>query len=99
MSVEKVPAAYTSRHCNACGHTEKANRKTQSDAECRSCGYRGNADVNAALNVLSENEDSGNGAAGRGGGDVGRPVKRQTDTESPVGLWRIYGGFMYIVLL
>ncbi len=84
MSVEKVPAAYTSRRCNACGYTEKANRKTQSDFECRSCGHRDNADVNAALNILA----SGNGAAGRGGGNVGRPVKRQTDTESTADLCR-----------
>ena len=77
MSVEKVPARYTSQRCNACGHTEKGNRKSQSEFECRSCGHRDNADVNAALNILA----SGNGATGRGAGDVGRAMKRQIDTR------------------
>ena len=75
-NVIKVPAPYTSQRCHECGHTEKDNRKTQSEFICLSCGYSGNADQNAALNILA----LGNGAAARGGGAVSRPVKRETDT-------------------
>ncbi len=79
-NVVKVPAAYTSQKCRACGHTAKQNRKTQSDFHCVKCGHRANADINAALNILA----SGNGAAGRGGGGITRPVKRQIEQKFPV---------------
>ena len=72
-----VDPAYTSQACNKCGNVDKNNRKTQSVFICTACGHRDNADVNAALNILA----SGNGAAGRGGGEVTRPVKRQVDTR------------------
>ena len=61
--VEAVHPAYTSQTCNECGAVDKANRTTQSDFKCVHCGHTGNADVNAALNVLA----SGTGAAGRRG--------------------------------
>ncbi len=48
---EKVPAAYTSQRCHVCGHTERGNRKGEEFC-CRKCGYAGNADVNAAKNLL-----------------------------------------------
>jgi len=35
-----------------CGHSSKANRKTQSEFECQKCGYKGHADVVGAVNVL-----------------------------------------------
>lgn len=41
----------SSRQCSQCGHTEKANRPSQSVFACRSCGYRANADFNAAVNL------------------------------------------------
>lgn len=41
----------TSRTCSACGHCEKANRKTQDQFLCVACGYATNADVNAAINI------------------------------------------------
>ncbi len=70
-----VDPAYTSQTCNKCRHVDKKNRKTQSVFICTDCGYRDNADANAALNILA----SGNGAAGR---DKTRgethPVERQT---------------------
>ncbi len=75
-SVVKVPAAYTSRTCHACGHVSKENRKGRS-FHCTECGHRDHADVNDALNILA----FGNGATGRGGGEVTRPMKRQMDTE------------------
>jgi IS605 OrfB family transposase len=41
----------TSRMCSACGHCEKANRKSQAEFLCRRCGFVRNADHNAALNI------------------------------------------------
>lgn len=41
----------TSRTCSVCGHCEKANRKSQSEFLCKSCGHTQNADHNAALNI------------------------------------------------
>lgn len=43
----------TSRTCSACGHCEKANRKSQSEFVCKSCHHSANADMNAALNIRS----------------------------------------------
>ena len=60
-TLTKVPATYTSQKCNQCGHIAKENRKTQSKFECVSCGHTGNADINAALNILA----FGIGASGR----------------------------------
>jgi len=50
--VVAVDPRYTSQKCNACGHTEKANRVNQAKFVCRSCGHTANADHNAALNIL-----------------------------------------------
>ena len=61
--VVRVPPQYTSRTCRRCGYVSAASRKTQAKFECVSCGCAGNADVNAAFNILA----LGNGAAGRGG--------------------------------
>ena len=49
----EVKPQYTSQRCYVCGHTEKANRKSQADFVCQSCGHRANADVNAAKNILA----------------------------------------------
>ena len=48
-----VPAAYTSQTCHKCGHVAKGNRESQAVFHCVECGYRANADVNAAENILS----------------------------------------------
>jgi IS605 OrfB family transposase len=53
-----VPVAFvdprnTSRECPSCGHVEKANRKSQAEFLCRSCGLAGLADHIAALNIRS----------------------------------------------
>ena len=49
--VHKVPPQNTSRTCPICGSVSKDNRKTQASFQCVSCGYQGNADVIAAINV------------------------------------------------
>ena len=41
----------TSRTCLACGHCEKANRKSQSHFCCVSCGFVAHADTLAATNI------------------------------------------------
>lgn len=41
----------TSRTCHACGHCEKANRKSQAEFVCKACGLAMNADHNAAINI------------------------------------------------
>ena len=47
----EVDPRYTSQRCTACGHTEKANRRSQSEFLCCACGHRAHADVNAAINI------------------------------------------------
>ena len=51
--VTEVKAAYTSQRCSTCGHLAKESRRSQSRFKCVACGYQGNADINAALNVLA----------------------------------------------
>ncbi len=53
VRVVYVNPAYTSQTCSACGHCEKANRRSQSKFLCQSCGFSAHADVNAAVNIGS----------------------------------------------
>ncbi len=73
-NVVSVRPAYTSQTCNECGAVDKRSRKTQSEFHCVHCGHEANADINAALSIMA----LGTGAAGRGGGGITRPVKRQS---------------------
>jgi len=41
----------TSRTCPACGSIDKANRKSQSEFACKSCGFAANADLVGATNI------------------------------------------------
>lgn len=63
-----VPAAYTSQACHECGHVAKGNRESQAVFHCVKCGYRANADVNAAENILSR-------ALAKTGGDTALDVE------------------------
>ena len=59
-----VPAAYTSQACHQCGHVAKGNRDSQAVFHCVECGYRANADINAAKNILGRALDkTGGGTA------------------------------------
>ena len=49
----EVPAPYTSQMCSACGMKDKASRQSQEIYQCTRCGYRENADINAANNILA----------------------------------------------
>lgn len=51
VPVVTVDPRNTSRTCNACGHCEKANRKSQAEFCCKQCGHSENADLNAARNI------------------------------------------------
>ena len=51
-----VPPQNTSRTCPNCGHTAKENRKTQAEFKCVQCGYKNNADVVGAINVLKRGQ-------------------------------------------
>ena len=48
----QVNPAYTSQQCHRCGHTERKNRQGEV-FKCRKCDHTDNADLNAALNILS----------------------------------------------
>ncbi|MFG1859786.1 RNA-guided endonuclease InsQ/TnpB family protein [Microbispora bryophytorum] len=71
--IVRVPAAYTSQRCSACGRVDAKSRESQAVFVCTSCTYTGNADVNAAKNILA----AGLAVTGRGDLAVGRSVKRQ----------------------
>jgi putative transposase len=51
VRVVNVDPRYTSQRCSACGHTERANRRTQADFGCVVCQFATSADYNAAMNI------------------------------------------------
>jgi putative transposase len=53
LPLVEVDPRNTSRTPSACGHCDKANRKTQAEFVCRACGYAANADYNAAVNIAA----------------------------------------------
>ncbi|MFC3982648.1 RNA-guided endonuclease InsQ/TnpB family protein [Streptosporangium jomthongense] len=71
--VIKVPAAYTSQTCSACGVVDAASRESQARFACTSCGHVEHADVNAAKNIKA----AGQAVSGRGDLAIRRSVKRQ----------------------
>jgi putative transposase len=77
--VEKIPAAYTSQRCSACGHVASGNRKSQAVFECEaSTAGRCNADVNAARNIAA-----GRAVTARGDLADGRSANREPQLASP----------------
>lgn len=51
IEVVAVDPRNTSRTCSRCGHSEKANRKSQSEFVCKVCHFQIHADINAAINI------------------------------------------------
>jgi putative transposase len=47
-----VPPRNTSRTCPGCGHVSADNRRTQARFACVLCGFKENADVVGAINIL-----------------------------------------------
>jgi hypothetical protein len=70
--VQKVPPAYTSQRCSACGHVAPESRESQAVFRCVACGYACNADVNAARNIAA-----GHAVKAREGDATRRPVNRE----------------------
>ena len=68
--VEKVNPAYTSQRCSRCGSVDREARESQAVFRCRSCGFRANADHNAARNIAA-------GHAARGGLALAEPANRE----------------------
>jgi putative transposase len=68
--VEKVDPAYTSQRCSRCGAVNREARESQAVFRCRSCGFCGNADYNAARNIAA-------GHAARGGLALAEPANRE----------------------
>lgn len=56
VPVVEVNPRNTSRECPECGHTEKANRRSQAVFRCRGCGHAGHADCVAAENIRRRGE-------------------------------------------
>lgn len=48
----KVDPKYTSQTCSECGCVDAKSRKSQSEFECVECKFKGNADVNASIEIL-----------------------------------------------
>ncbi|MGN9787678.1 RNA-guided endonuclease InsQ/TnpB family protein [Nonomuraea sp. ZG12] len=76
--VVKISPAYTSQRCSACGIVDRQARESQASFRCRSCGYAGNADVNAARNIRHA---AGHAVSARGGLPLGRPVNREPQRD------------------
>lgn len=70
--VEKVPPAYTSQRCSACGHIAAESRKSQALFACVACKFTLNADVNAARNIAA-----GHAVNARGADPVTGAMKRE----------------------
>ena len=51
IAVSTVHSSYTSKMCPICGCIEDENRPNQETFECIECGYKSNADFNAANNI------------------------------------------------
>lgn len=50
--VVAVSPQYTSQTCPKCHHVDARNRQIQSQFDCVKCGYKNNADIVGAMNIL-----------------------------------------------
>jgi putative transposase len=77
--LERVPAAYTSQRCSACGHTAPENCKSQAVFACVACDAGAcNADVNAARNIAA-----GRAVPAQGDLAAGRSMNCEPQLSSP----------------
>jgi putative transposase len=76
----KLPAAFTSQRCSACGHIAAESRQSQTAFRCVACTWTGNADYNAARNIAA----AGQAVTARGGQGSPGPVNREPST-----LWAV----------
>ncbi|TDD85253.1 transposase [Actinomadura darangshiensis] len=80
--VVKINPRCTSQTCNACKHVAGSSRKSQAVFSCVACGYRANADVNAARNI--RDTAAGHAVAARGGLLLSRPANREPQHDLPL---------------
>ena len=73
----KVDPRNTSRTCPQCGFVSAENRRTQASFACIACGYRANADVVGAINVLR----AGRARLACGMSGAGRPLSAGTQRD------------------
>jgi len=78
--IQKIPAAFTSQRCSACGHVAAESRQSQTAFRCVACAWTGNADSNAARNIAA----AGQVVAARGGLGSPGPVSREPPTLGAV---------------
>jgi transposase len=78
--VYRIPAAYTSQRCSACGHVAAESRQSQTAFRCVACAWTSNADYNAARNIAA----AGQVVAARGGQGSPGPVNREPPTLGTV---------------
>jgi transposase len=79
--VEKVNPALTSQRCSACGRVDRGSRESQAVFRCTACGFAGNADVNAAINIAAGHRRD---CAGRRRGSPA--CEPRTSTPAPIGV-------------
>ncbi|WP_433476851.1 RNA-guided endonuclease InsQ/TnpB family protein [Spirillospora sp. CA-142024] len=80
--VIKIDPRNTSRTCNACRHVAGESRESQAVFLCVACGFRVNADVNAACNI--RDTAAGHAVAARGGPPLGGPANREPQHDLPL---------------
>ena len=81
---------HTSQTCSRCGHVHRDNRPSQAVFACGACGFRANADHNAAVNILVRARlpcvpvsARGTGASARRGAiPWGTPTTRERDWDN-----------------
>ncbi|WP_081908968.1 RNA-guided endonuclease TnpB family protein [Deinococcus sp. YIM 77859] len=78
VGVVFVDPRQTSQTCHRCGHATRSNRTSQAEFRCVSCGFRGNADINAATNIAA----AGLRAVQQGPLDTARPAEGQELPQS-----------------
>lgn len=76
----RVPSPYISQTCHRCGVADASSRRSRSRFKCTHCGFDGDAEENAALNVLSQ------GLTMLGFGAGGTPSRRRTARLPTAGL-------------
>jgi transposase len=76
--VVRINPVYTSQRCSACGIVDRQARESQAAFRCRSCGYAGNADVNAARNIAHA---AGHAVSARAGLPSGGPMNREPQRD------------------
>lgn len=77
--VRKINPRYTSQTCNVCKHIARESRESQALFLCVACGWRDNADVNAAKNI--RDTAVGQTVAARRGAGLPEPANREPQRD------------------